>query len=128
MNRSMHAFSQVFGDFLDLATQAFPDRYPFQGETAVALGRADMRKTEKVECFRFVLASILAVGGGISSKLDQSRLFRVKRQAKRREAGAEFCKISLGCRFMLEADHEIICIPHDGHFACGFGLPLVFNP
>jgi len=129
-NRLMHAPPE-FG--LDLLK--FP-AHPLLGCPAndrihpvTSLLPADMRETQEVECLRPTLAASETVRDRIRPKLDQPRLFRIRRQTELLESLLEFGQTPLRRRSALEPDHEVIRPSHDDHVAADAGrLSPVMDP
>src|SRR5437764_9153008 len=73
----MHA-PQEFGlDLLQLCLQTFADRLPYYRVPSLTRFPANVRESEKVECFGFPFAALLPVASRKAAKLQKLRFLRV---------------------------------------------------
>src|SRR5262249_1401911 len=100
-------------DLLQLPAEPLGDRLAPHRKLALPRLATDMREAEKVKGFRFPLATSLAPFTGPTPELNEARLVRVQCEVKPVEACPQVAQKLLGVVFVLEADDEIVTVPHD---------------
>src|SRR3954469_14176052 len=84
-----------------------------------------MRKAEEIEGCRFHLTTPLAPCTGPTPELNEPRLVRVQFEVKPGEAVPQVAQKLLGVGFVLEANTEIVAVPHDNDISpCMPAAPL----
>jgi hypothetical protein len=79
-NRIVHAGANLLLKFQQLGSHPLADGFAFQSKTPVPVFSADMRKSQKVERFRFSFPSLFPVLFGKTPELYPARLFWVQFQ------------------------------------------------
>src|SRR5262249_42605165 len=100
-------------DLLQLLAEPFGDRLTPDRKLARPRLTAYVRQAEEVEGFRFSLATPLAPFVCPTPKLNEARLVRVQCEVKPVEAFPQVAQKLRGVVFVLEADHEVVTVPHD---------------
>ena len=116
-------------DFKKLGTQPLGNRFsPDREDTIQASSRTDMREPQKVERFRFALATTEPVFGREPAELDQSRLLRVQVQSEFVHPVPKCCEEAFGLPSMLETYYEVISVSDDDDLPGGVSLTPPVNP
>ena len=115
---SVHSLSQLGFNRVQLRLQPLTNRLPHYREVTVApLFPADMREAEKVERLRLPFSAPLPVSSRERSELQKPRFVGMQFQAELPKPLGEFRQKLLGIRFTLEANHDVVRVPHDDHIA-----------
>ena len=86
---------------------------------------AHVRKAEEVEGLWFPLATPLAPFACPTPKLNEARLIRMQFEVEPVESLPQVAQKLLGVVFVLEADNEIVTVPHDNDVSpCVPAAPL----
>jgi hypothetical protein len=76
-----------------------------------------MRKAEEVDRLRLPYSAPLSVSDRERSELQKPRFVGMQFQAELSKPLGEFRQKLLGIRFALEANHDVVRVPHDNHIA-----------
>src|SRR5262245_49543066 len=121
----VHPLPQGLFDLLQLLAEPLGDRLAPDRKLARPRLTAYVRQAEKVEGLRFPLATPLAPFMCPTPKLNEACLVRVQFEVKPVEACPQVAQKLLGIVFVLEADNEIVTVPHDTDIApCVLATPL----
>lgn len=125
-DRQVHPFPQFDFNRLKLGSQALADAAPLDLEDPIAVGTAIVGESQKVENFRFALASSSPIFFGKSAEFDQSRFLRVQLQAELCHPRVKLAEESLGIGPVLKSHDKVVCIADDDDIsACIASSPLV---
>jgi hypothetical protein len=87
-----------------------------------------VRKPKESERFELCLACPLPVSPGFAPKRNQPRLIRMNFQLELCQPLLKLLQEPLGICPVLEARHEIVCVPDNDHVACSHFLAPDFCP
>src|SRR5258708_882088 len=126
-DRPMHEPPQCLLDLLQLCPHAVRPGLPSDLEFARAGLAAYEGEAQEVEGSRPAEPAQLAALCRVASELDQPGLLGMQRQPKLSQPLAHLVQEAPGVVFVLEADDEVVGIPHDDHVARE-PVPSVYGP
>jgi hypothetical protein len=109
----VHPRTQELFDLLQLLAEPLGDCLAPDRKLTRPRLTAYVRQAEKVKGLRFALPTPLAPFACPAPKLDEARFVRVQFEVKPVEACPQVAQKLLGVVFVLEADDEIVTVPHD---------------
>ena len=99
---------------MEAGNDAMASALPEDWKTGTFLGRA-------ITAFRSPLLCV-------ASEFDQLCFLWVKCQAELGKPLAQGGQALSGVRFLVESDHKVVCVAHDGDFTFGMACPPVMDP
>jgi hypothetical protein len=85
-----------------------------------------MGESQKIECIRFALASLLSVCRCVAPKLNQARFVRVQFQPKLTQTFPPFLEELFGLSSMLKSQHHVVSVSHNDHVSrCSMLSPVL---
>jgi hypothetical protein len=114
-HRIMHPSAKLLFDLPQLRPHALADRLAPYSEVSVPVFPADMRESQKVECFWLTLPSSFPFLFGKPPELDPARLIRVKLQPKLLEPFPEILQETIQFGPVLEAKNAVVGVSDDDH-------------
>src|SRR5262249_25873197 len=118
-DRLMHSPPQLLLYLPELCPHAIAPGFPFKLEFALARPPTDEHESQELEGFRLSQPTLCAPVRCMAAKLDQAGLVRVQRQQELFHPLAHRVPEAPGVRLVLEADDDVVSIPHDDHVARG---------
>src|ERR1700688_2425715 len=115
----MHAPSQFLLDPPERCLHAIAPCCSFDKELPTAVAFTDEGKAKKIEGLRFSEPAMSASFRRKAAELDQASLVRIERQRELLEPLAHIVPEAPGVSLVLEADYNVISIPHEDHVARG---------
>src|SRR4029077_1856443 len=103
-------------------------RLPLELELSPPAVPADVGEAKEVERLRFAEIACPPVLRRMASELDEPRLPRVERQGEVRQARPHTLPEPLGIGLVLEADDNIVSVPHHDDVAMGVAFPPLIRP
>ena len=118
LDGSVHSLSQLSFHRVQLRLLPLTNCLPHYREVTVApLLPADMREAEKVERLRLPFSAPLPVSSRERPELKKPRFVGMQFQAELPKPLGKFGQEPFGIRFTLEANHDVVRVPHDDHIA-----------
>ena len=127
-DRLVHSPAHLLLDLLELRPHAIPPGFPFEEELARARTPADEGEAQEIEGLRFSEPASSASVRRMAAELDQARLVRMQRQRELLESLTHRVPEAPGIGLVLEADHNVVGIPHDDHIARGLAPSPALGP
>jgi hypothetical protein len=124
----VHPLSQGLVDCLPLRAEPLGDCLAPDRKLSRPRLTADRRQAEAVEGLRFPLTPPLAPFVCPTPKRNEARLVRVQCAMQPVEAFPQVAQKLLGVLFVLEADHDIVTVPHDHDVAPCVPVPPLRRP
>jgi hypothetical protein len=124
----MHAFPQGLLDLPQLLSQPVGHGFAPNRELPLPRCAAYVCETEKVERIRLSLITPPSSFDRKTSKFDEPGLLQVQLQVEIEQTLPQLLNKPLGFYPVLEAQNEIIAIPHNDHIAPGIPPPPPVNP
>src|SRR6185436_20778261 len=110
---------QLLLDVLEPRPHAIAPGFPLDEELACTRAPADEGGAQEIEGLRFAEPGLPASGRRMATKLDQTGLVRMERQRELLEPSLHRVPEAPGVRLVLEANNDVVGIPHDDHVARG---------
>src|SRR6202163_637759 len=126
--RLVHPLSQFLFDGFQLRPHAVTPGFTQHEELATTRLAADKSEAQEVEGLRFTQPAPLAIDRGEAAKLNQSGLFRMKRQRKTFEPLAHRVEESPGIHLALKTHDDVVGVSHDDHVTRGLVPSPAFGP
>jgi hypothetical protein len=115
----VHAPSQFLLDSPERCPHAIAPCCSFDKELPTAVAFTDEGKAKKIEGLRFSEPATSASFRRKAAEPDQAGLVRIERQQELLKPLAHIVSEAPGVRLVLEADDNVISIPHEDHVARG---------
>jgi hypothetical protein len=88
----------------------------------------DVREAKEVKCLRFTRSTLIPVVDGPWTKLQNSRLLRMKLKAEREQTLFQISQKLLGLRPMFKTHNEVVGPSHDDHLTARFVRSTLLRP
>jgi hypothetical protein len=124
----MQATPQFHFDRLKLGPQSLRYRLRPHDKSALRCPATQVREAQEVEGRRFPVPLSRSIPGRKTPKFEQAGLLRVPYQGELCQSCAQFPLKLLRFSPMLEAQHDVIGVPHNDHISLCVSLPPVVCP
>src|SRR5579862_359530 len=115
-NRIVHTGAKLLLKVQQLGSHSLADCFAFQSKTPVPVFSADMRKSQKIERFRFSLPSLFPVLFGKTPELYPARLFWVQFQPELSQPLPKCIQETIRVCPVLKPENVVVRVADDNHF------------
>src|SRR5664279_1109880 len=112
----------------ELRPHAVAPSLPFELEGSPAGFPADEREPQELKGLRFIETLSLALGRRMATKLNQPGLVRMERQRELLKSCSHRIEEATCVVLVLEANDQIVGVPHDDHVALGLAPSPAVGP
>ncbi len=108
----MHAPMELLLDFFKLGSHPLADRLALHHKAPIPVLPADVRESQKIECFGFPFSSLYPVQFGKSPELNPARLIWVQFQPELSQSFLKIDEETICVGPILKTDYVIVGISH----------------